>query len=260
MGSANSNKLAVMSFIKELKRRNVIRVAIAYAIAAWLLIEITATTFPILKLPDWSVTLVTVLVLIGFPLALILAWAFELTPEGIKKEKDVDRSQSITHITGRKLDFMIITVLVLALVYFAYDEFVIEPAQEEAIASTQAEAVSETDTPEMSIAVLPFVNISADPEQEYFSDGITEEILNALAGVRELAVTSRTSAFAFKGKSMSIPEIAQQLGVAHVLEGSVRKSGTRLRITAQLIDVASDKHLWSETYDRELTDIFAVQD
>ena len=251
-----------MGLVSELRRRNVIRVAIAYAIAAWLLIEITATTFPILQLPDWSVTLVTVFVLIGFPLALIFAWAFELTPEGLKKEKDVDRSESITRITSRKLDFMIITVLVLALVYFAYDEFVIEPAQEEAlaIASTQAEAVSETDTPEMSIAVLPFVNMSSDPEQEYFSDGITEEILNALAGVRELAVTSRTSAFAFKGKSMSIPEIAQQLGVAHVLEGSVRKSGTRLRITAQLIDVASDKHLWSETYDRELTDIFAVQD
>ena len=262
MGSANSNKLAVMSFFKELRRRNVIRVAIAYAIATWLLIEITATTFPILKLPDWSVTLVTVLVLIGFPLALIFAWAYELTPEGLKKEMDVDRSESITHITGRKLDFIIITVLVLALVYFAYDEFVIEPAQEEAlaIASTQAEAVSETDTPEMSIAVLPFVNISADPEQEYFSDGITEEILNALSGIRELAVTSRTSAFAFKGKSMSIPKIAQELGVAHVLEGSVRKSGDRLRITAQLIEVESDKHLWSETYDRELTDIFAVQD
>ena len=119
MGSANSNKQAVMSFIKELKRRNVIRVAITYAVAAWLLIEITATTFPILKLPDWSVTLVTVLVLIGFPLALIFAWAFELTPGGLKKEKDVDRSQSITHVTGRKLDFIIITVLVLVLGYFA---------------------------------------------------------------------------------------------------------------------------------------------
>ena len=262
MGSANSNKQTVMSFIDELKRRNVIKVAIAYAIVAWLLIEVTATTFPMLRLPEWTATFVTVLVMIGFPLTLILAWAFELTPEGIKLEKDVDRSESITHITGRKLDFIIITVLVLALVYFAYDEFVIEPAQEEAlaIASTQAEAVSETDTPEMSIAVLPFVNISADPEQEYFSDGITEEILNALAGIRELAVTSRTSAFAFKGKSMSIPEIALKLGVAHVLEGSVRKSGNRLRITAQLIEVKSDTHLWSETYERELTDIFAVQD
>ena len=143
MGSANSNKQAVMSFIKELKRRNVIRVAIAYAIAAWLLIEITATTFPILKLPDWSVTLVTVLVLIGFPLALIFAWAFELTPEGLKKEKEVDRSGSITHVTGRKLDFMIITVLVLALVYFAYDEFVIEPARDAELVKATTEAVTE---------------------------------------------------------------------------------------------------------------------
>ncbi len=124
---SNSNKQAIMSFIKELKRRNVIRVAIAYGVAAWLLIEITATTFPILKLPDWSVTLVTVFVLIGFPLALIFAWAFELTPEGLKKEKDVDRSESITHITGRKLDFIIISVLVLALGYFAYDKFLLQP-------------------------------------------------------------------------------------------------------------------------------------
>jgi TolB-like protein/Flp pilus assembly protein TadD len=262
MGSANSNKQAVMSFIKELKRRNVIRVAIAYAVAAWLLIEFSATTFPMLRLPEWTATFVTVLVIIGFPLALIFAWAYELTPEGLKREKDVDRSESITQITGRKLDFMIITVLVLALIYFAYDEFVIEPAQEAALASagTQAEEVSETGTPKMSIAVLPFVNMSDDPGNEYFSDGISEELLNMLAQFPGLRVAARTSSFQFKGMNPDIAEIADTLNVAHILEGSVRKSGTKLRITAQLIKADDGFHLWSHSYDRELDDIFAVQD
>jgi len=233
----------------ELKRRNVVRVAVAYAIAAWILIEITATTFPILKLPDWSVTLVTVLVLIGFPLALILAWAFELTPEGIKLEKDVDRLQSITHVTGRKLDFIIITVLVLALGYFAYDKFLLQPESDEVF-----EGISR------SIAVLPFLNMSEDPNNEYFADGISEEILNLLAKNRELQVTSRSSAFSFKGQNLDVPTMAAKLQVAHVLEGSVRKSGNQLRITAQLIEVASDTHLWSETYDREFKNVFAIQD
>ncbi len=256
-----------MSFFKELKRRNVIRVAIAYAVAAWLLIEITATTFPILKLPDWSVTLVTVLVLIGFPLALIFAWAFELTPEGLKKEKDVDRSESITHITGRKLDFMIIGMLVVALGYFAFDKFVLDPSRDAELVRTTTEAVTEQSIEsgksgihDKSIAVLPFVNMSPDPEQEYFSDGISEEILNLLAKVPELRVTSRSSAFSFKGQNVDIPTIAARLNVAHVLEGSVRKSGNQLRITAQLIEVTTDTHLWSETYDRELKGVFAIQD
>ncbi len=237
-----------MSFIKELKRRNVIKVAIAYAIAAWLLIEITATTFPILKLPDWSVTLVTVFVLIGFPLALIFAWAFELTPEGLKKEKDVDRSESITHITGRKLDFIIITVLVLALSYFASDKFLLQTA------SDSQQMV------EKSIAVLPFVNMSDDAGNEYFSDGISEEILNALAKVKDLKVAGRTSSFAFKGRNDDLKTIGETLGVSHILEGSVRKAGVQVRITAQLVKADDGFHLWSDTYDRELTDIFAIQD
>ena len=235
----------------ELKRRNVVRVAIAYAIAAWLLIEITATTFPILKLPDWSVTLVTVLVLIGFPLALILAWAFELTPEGIKKEKDVDRSESITHITSRKLDFLIIGVLTIALAIFALDKFV----------WTGAKAPIKTTNPEQrSIAVLPFVNLSSDKEQEYFADGLTEEMLNLLASIPELKVTSRSSAFFYKGKDTKIADIGRELNVDHVLEGSVRRSGDTVRITAQLIDVANDAHIWSNTWDRTFEDIFVIQD
>ncbi len=236
-----------MSFIKELKRRNVIRVAIAYAVAAWFLIEITATTFPILKLPDWSVTLVTVLVLIGFPLALIFAWAFELTPEGLKKEKDVDRSESITHITGRKLDFSIIAVLAVALVFFA----------------SRHQWSSETGNAEIadkSIAVLPFVNMSPDPDQEYFSDGIAEELLNQLTKLRGLQVAGRTSSFAFKGKNEDLRVIGEKLNVAHILEGSVRKAGDRVRITVQLVKTTDGYHLWSETFDRELTDIFAIQE
>ncbi len=256
-----------MSIFRELKRRNVIKVAIAYAVVAWLLIEVTATIFPIIKLPDWSVTLVTAFILIGFPLALIFAWAFEITPEGIKREKDVDRSQSITHITGRKIDYLIIAALVLALGFFAFDKFVLGPSRDAELvrATTQAvtEQVSEpgkSETAEKSIAVLPFVNMSDDPGNEYFSDGIAEELLNVLIKVDGLRVVSRTSSFAFKGKDISIPDIAKQLNVDHVLEGSVRKAGNTVRITAQLIDVRTDSHLWSGTYDRELEDIFAIQD
>ena len=242
----------------EIKRRNVVRVAVAYAVVAWILIEVSSTTFPMLKLPEWAATFVTVLLMIGFPVAVIFAWAFELTPEGLKKEKDVDRSESITHLTGRKLDFAIIGVLAVAVVYFVSEKlFWTDDVVTESQVETSSAAIEEISR---SIAVLPFVNMSGDADQEYFSDGITEEILNALAGIPELAVTSRTSAFAFKGKSLSIPKIAEQLGVAHILEGSVRRSGDRLRITAQLIEVASDQHLWSETYDRELTDIFVLQD
>ncbi len=254
MGSANSNKQAVMSFIKELKRRNVIRVAIAYAIAAWLLIEITATTFPILKLPDWSVTLVTVFVLIGFPLALIFAWAYELTPEGLKREHEVDRSESITHITGRKLDFMIIGTLVVALGYFAYDKFVLSAAREAAAVSVE---LTEFDK---SIAVLPFVNMSSDPENEYFADGLSEELLNVLARIDSLRVVGRTSSFHYKGTSPDLREVGKMLGVAHILEGSVRKQGDQVRVTAQLVHASDGFHLWSDTYDFKLDDIFAVQD
>jgi TolB-like protein/Tfp pilus assembly protein PilF len=242
----------------ELKRRNVVRVAVAYAIAAWLLIEITATTFPILKLPDWSVTLVTVLVLIGFPLALILAWAFELTPEGIKKEKDVDRSESITHVTGRKLDFAIIGVLAITVVYFVAEKFI---WSDELAPDSQVDAsIAVPQEIDKSIAVLPFVNMSADPEQEYFSDGIAEEILNGLVKVPGLRVVARTSAFSFKGQNIDIREVGETLNANHVLEGSVRKAGDRLRITAQLISVHDGYHLWSETFDRKTDDVFAIQD
>ncbi len=250
------------SLFNELKRRNVFRVALVYIVAAWLLLQVADVVLNNIEAPNWVFQTILLLVTLGFPFAVIFAWAFELTPEGLKKEKDVDRSQSITQVTGRKLDFTIIAVLVLALGYFAYDKFVIDSGQGETLAkaSTQAEESSETDTPEMSIAVLPFVNMSSDPEQEFFSDGISEELLNMLAQFPGLRVAARTSSFQFKGTNQDIAKIADTLNVAHILEGSVRKSGTKLRITAQLIKADDGFHLWSHSYDRELDDIFAVQD
>ena len=246
-----------MSIYNELKRRNVIKVAIAYAVIAWVLMQVAATTFPALNLPDWTITLVAVLILIGFPLALIFAWAFELTPEGIKLEKDVVQSESVTHTTGRKLDFIIIGVLAVALVLFAVERFVLLP--DTAPASDSAQKIVGTEV-QQSIAVLPFVNMSDDPGNEYFSDGMSEEILNLLTRIPDLKVIGRTSAFAFKGKNEDLRVIGQTLGVKTLLEGSVRKSGNEVRITAQLINASDGSHIWSETYDRTMTDIFAVQD
>ncbi len=250
-----------MALIAELKRRNVFRVGVAYAIVAWLLIEITATTFPILKLPDWSVTLVTVLVLIGFPLALIVAWAFELTPEGLKRETAVDRTESITHVTGRKLDFAIIGLLVITVVYFAVDKFVLqaEPKQVEVVAEEipAAEAIER----EKSIAVLPLANRSANEEDVFFVDGMHDDILTQISKIRALKVISRTSVMEYRDTTKNLKTIGQELGAATVLEGGVQRAGDRVRINVQLIDAATDEHLWADTYDRKLTaaNIFTIQ-
>jgi len=241
----------------ELKRRNVVRVAIAYAIVAWFLIEVSATTFPILKLPEWAVTLVTVLLIIGYPVALILAWAYEMTPEGLKKERDVDRSESIAHRTGRKLNFVIIVALSIALIMFAVDKFV-GISTTETVGDSAPEITATA--AQQSIAVLPFVNMSADKEQEYFADGLSEELLNLLAQNRSLKVTARTSSFAFKGQNKNISEIAEILNVKTVLEGSVRRANNRLRINAKLINAADGYNLWSQSYDREMADVFELQE
>ncbi len=250
-----------MSFIDELKRRNVFRVGVAYLIVAWLLLQVADVILPTFRTPGWVMQAFTVLLILGFPLALILAWAFELTPEGLKKEKDVVRSESVTHVTGRKLDFVIIGLLVVALAYFAYDKFILSASRDmaEKEAAT-GEATVQPVAAAKSIAVLPFVNMSDDPGNEYFSDGISEEILNALARVKDLKVAGRTSSFAFKGRNEDLRTIGEALGVSHILEGSVRKSGVQVRITAQLVKTDDGFHLWSDTYDRELTDIFAIQD
>jgi len=240
-----------MSLIAELKRRNVFRVGVAYAIVGWLLVEVAHTAFPTLQLPDWTTTLVTVLVIMGFPLALIVAWAFELTPEGIKREAEVDRTESTTHKTGRKLDFAIIGLLVTAVVYFAVDKFVLE----------QPEFTSESVAREKSIAVLPFANRSANEADAFFVDGMHDDILTHVSKIRSLKVISRTSVMDYRDTTKNMKTIGRELGVATILEGGVQRSGSQVRINVQLIDAETDEHLWAEIYDRKLTaeNLFSIQ-
>jgi len=251
-----------MSFFTELKRRNVFKVAAAYIIVGWLIMQAGDTLAPALHLPEWVNSLLAYFLILGFPLALFFAWAYEMTPDGIKKEKEVDRTQSVTHVTGQKLNYTIIALLVAALGYFVFDKFVLQPQKtaESTMALEQADTAKASD--ERSIAVLPFVDMSANSDNEYFSDGLSEELLNILAKIKELRVAGRTSSFAFKGKNEDLRIIGEKLNVNSILEGSVRKDDqrNRVRITAQLINVEDGYHLWSETYDRDLNDIFAIQD
>ncbi len=251
-----------LSFIVELKRRNVFRVGIAYAIASWLLLQLADVLIDLLDLPEIAGKYIVLLLVIGFIPALIFAWAFEMTPEGLKRERDVDRSQSITPKTGRKLDFMIIGVLVVALGYFIADKFWLSTSSTPNSVVETAESTEPEQNALETIAVLPFVDMSPNGDNEYFSDGLTEELLNILAKIKKLQVAGRTSSFAFKGKNIDLREIGEKLGVKTILEGSVRKdeTGKRVRITAQLVNVENGFHLWSESYDRELKDIFAIQD
>jgi TolB-like protein len=259
-----------MSFFNELKRRNVFRVSIAYAVAAWVLLQVADLVLENIEAPSWIIQAMMLMVALGFIAAVVIAWAYELTPEGIKREREVDRSQSVTHETSRKLDRIIIGFLVLAVAYFATDKFMFGRPGDTWQAETPPKPPVTTETRETagaivtdtrkSIVVLPFVNMSADPDQEYFSDGLSEELLNVLTKIEDLRVISRTSAFAFKGKDVSIADIAAQLDVSHVLEGSVRTAGDSVRITAQLIEVESDSHLWSEAYNRKLENIFDIQE
>jgi TolB-like protein/Tfp pilus assembly protein PilF len=264
-----------MSFFAELQRRNVYRVCIAYLALGWVVIEVTDTVVPVMNLPDWTLGLVIWLGIIGFPFALIGAWAFELTPEGLKRDHEADSSPATTEISTRKLDLITIVLLLVALAFFLSDSYLRglvdgEPGSAQPIQEMDAGPVDETAphadpvkpavASEKSIAVLPFANMSADPEQEYFGDGIAEEILNGLAKLPDLQVVARTSAFALKGRNIDIREIGSLLNASHVLEGSVRKAGDRLRITAQLISVDNGYHLWSEVYDRSSDDIFAIQE
>jgi adenylate cyclase len=243
--------------LEEIKRRNVFKVAIVYLIAGWLTMQVVDVMFPALKLPEWIASAVAALLLLGFPFAVIFAWAFEITPEGIKREKDVDRTQSITPQTGQKLNRAAFLVLTIAVGFLLLDKFVLQPGPGATAPIVDAPAAVSV---KPSIAVLPFVNMSDETANEYFSDGLSEELLNLLAKIPRLHVAGRTSSFRFKDTNEDLRSIGEQLNVAHVLEGSVRKSGSKLRITAQLIDTENGYHLWSETYDREMTDIFAIQD
>ncbi len=249
-----------MSLFLELKRRNVIRVGVAYTVTAWLLMQVADLVLDNIGAPEWVMKTFLLILAIGFPVALVFAWAFEITPEGLKRESEVVRNESITRVTGRKLDYVIFGMLALVAVYFFWESRYREvvPAPQQAAVPAPAKPAAGEEAP--SIAVLPFVNLSSDEEQEYFSDGISEELLNVLAQIPDLRVAARTSSFQFKGENRDIGDIARLLKVNHVLEGSVRKAGNRLRITAQLIDAQNGYHLWSETYDRELKDVFAIQD
>ncbi len=254
-----------MSFFTELKRRNVIRVGIAYVVVSWLVSQVAEFAIETFGAPDWVLKIFVVFLMLGLPVVAIFAWAFELTPDGIRRERDVDRNQSIVKHTSRKLDYTIIFVLALALGYFIYDKLN-HQAHDAPQTAVQAEVqtappvVAGTSSVDPSIAVLPFADLSPEQDQGYFSDGISEELLNVLVKVKGLKVASRTSSFTYKGSSLSLAEIAEELKVDHVLEGSVRKADNRVRITAQLIDATTDRHIWSETFDRELVDIFAIQD
>jgi TolB-like protein len=244
------------SFFSELKRRNVYKVAVAYGIVAWLLIQIATATFPVLEIPNWATKLVIAIVVLGFPLALIFAWAFELTPEGIKRTEDVAPGESITRTTGRKLTVLVSGVALLAVGLLLLQLFRDKRQPASAASATMA---APSGSPEKSIAVLPFESLSEDKANAYFATGVQDEILTRLAKVADLKVISRTSTQQYQSKPGNVAEIAKQLGVSHVLEGSVQKAGDSVRVNVQLIKAETDAHLWAETYDGKLTDIFAVQ-
>ncbi|HMB58842.1 MAG TPA: tetratricopeptide repeat protein [Xanthomonadales bacterium] len=260
-----------MSLFEELKRRNVFRVVTAYVVAAWLLIQIAETIFPLFGFDDTPARIVVIVLAIGFIPMVVLSWAFVLTSEGLKKESDFDSSHSIAPQAGKKMDRAIMVVLAVALGYFAFDKFVLTPEREAAKAEQLAQQVEQARQAgrtearvesygDRSLAVMAFDDMSPEGDQQYLSDGIAEEMLNLLAKIPELRVTSRSSSFFYKGKDVRLAEVAEELNVGYVLEGSVRKSGDRVRISVQLIEVRSDTQLWSETYDRTLDDVFAIQD
>ena len=246
-----------MSLFEELKRRNVIRVAILYLVSSWVLLQLTDVLSSLLNVPESAGSIVVMLLILGFVPVLIFAWVYEMTPEGLKRETDVDRSQTQTPVTGKKINTMIVVLLVIAIGGLIADRLVPEPGVEvnDVLAELPAAPVDA-----LSIAVLPFADLSQDQDQQYFTDGLSEELLNLLVRVDDLHVASRTSSFAYRGSTLSVPEISKALNVGHILEGSVRKDGDRIRITAQLIEADTDRHLWSDNFDRELVDIFAIQD
>ena len=253
-----------MSLVGEVRRRNVHRMAGLYLVASWLVVQVSSTILPVFEAPAWILRTLIVVLAGCFVPALVFSWVFQITPEGLKRETGLVRSAQATMQTDRRADRLLLLALAVAIAYFAFDKFVLAPyrtaAQAEAARSEgRAEGLVRS-YGDKSIAVLPFADLSPAHDQAYFSDGIAEEVLNLLAGVSELRVISRASAFSFKDKSLAIPEIAQKLNVAHVLQGAVRKSGDRVRITAQLVDARADTQLWSQSWDRQLDDVFAVQD
>src|SRR3954471_2405220 len=244
--NSRRDRMNPTNFFGELRRRNVYRVAAAYAVVSWLIIQIAASTFPVLEIPSWCVRLVIVLLLLGFPVAMILAWAYELTPEGIKRSEDVEPTEAARRPVTQRLNLTIIAVLTCAVAFLIYQRYHSSPAA--------------AGIPEKSIAVLPFDNFSDDKENAFFADGIQDDILTSLAKIHDLKVISRTSVMPYRGATKNnLPQIAQALGVANVLEGSVRRGEGRVVVSVQLIDARSDRHLWAKRYDRPLADSLGLQ-
>src|SRR5437660_3981004 len=242
-----------MSFFAELKRRNVYKVAIAYAVGSWLLIQIATQVFPFFEVPNWAVRLVVLLLILGFPAALIFSWAFEITPEGITRESEVGTGRSISRQTGRKIVGLTVAVAVIAAAMLVFQ--LLRPK----VATTSKTESTVANIPAKSIAVLPFENLSHDPDNAYFVDGIQDEILTRISKISALKVISRTSTMRYASHPPNLREIAQQLGVANILEGSVQRAEGAVRVNVQLIEAGTDSHLWAETYDRDIKNIFSVE-
>src|ERR1041385_6762766 len=247
-------------FFTELKRRNVYKVAVAYSVIAWLLIQAASILFPTFEAPAWVMKVFVVILVAGFFLALIIAWAFEMTPEGMKRTEDVSPSEKIPQWSPRKFAALILVLVIVAASLLGYQVFHVGGTRSVAsTVTTKSEDATARVPPEKSIAVLPFDNLSRDPENAFFAEGVQDEILTRLAKVADLKVISRTSTQRFKSAPSDLREIAKQLGVMHILEGSVQKSNDQVRVNVQLINAMTDAHLWAEIYDRKLTDIFAVE-
>ena len=240
--------MKIDNFFAELKRRNVYKVAVAYAVVAWLTIQAASIFLPAFNAPQWAMQIVILILVVGFPIALVFSWAFEITPEGIVRESDVEADKSITHHTGRKIVALTIVLAVVATGLLIFQ-----------LIRARSTSPSATTISNKSIAVLPFDNLSGDPQNAYFSEGVQDEILTRLSKIAELKVISRTSTQRFKSAPDDLQQIAQQLGVANILEGSVQKANDQVRVNVQLVNASTDAHLWAETYDRKLTDIFAVE-
>ena len=243
-----------INFFTELKRRNVYKVAVAYAVVGWLLVQVATQVFPLFEIPTWAIRLVVLLIVIGFPIALVIAWAFELTPEGIKRAEDVDRA---TEKRGKSHAWIYVVAIgaALSIALFLLGRY----TATHTASAARTEAATGSSIPQKSIAVLPFENLSDDKNAAYFADGIQDEILTKLASIADLKVISRTSTAKYKSKPEDLKTVSQQLGVANVLEGSVQRAADKVRVNVQLIDARADSHLWAKTYDRDMKDVFAIQ-
>src|SRR5215472_275464 len=245
--------MKIDNFFAELKRRNVYKVAVAYAVVSWLLIQAASILFPTFEAPPWAMKVFVAVIALGFPIALVFSWAFEITPEGLKRESEIEAGKSISHHTGRKLVGITIVVAAIATALFVFQ--LVRPH----LTSTGDLSASVNAVSEKSVAVLAFDNLSDDKGSEYFSDGISEELLTVLQKIAGLHVAARTSSFSFKGKNATAQEIGEKLGVAHLVDGSVRKAGDLVRIAARLTQTSTGEEQWSENYTRNLKDVFAVQ-